>query len=1205
MAYLGTLAIAKIAMMLNAKLLFNSKDRNSRGLQTYFLLIESGATTNLMKIDKCYFKQAMKISSVIILNMLVITQLLSAEGAVAQLLKKQVSLRLAGDNAWSVVQRLEKKAIRFAYNAEQLGLGKIEVPDHSFEEASVEQILQYMLKQTDVSYTEANGFIILNKKQQAVKLLGKVTDEEGQPVVDATLVAGNRSAMTDQNGDFALSLQPGTYKLTVNHLAFETVSREIILEAGKNLVMNLMLKGKVGELSEVVVTALGIKREEKALGYSTTTVKGEQLTNALSGNWMDALSGKVAGLNLMRSNAGPVGSTKIILRGENNLTGENEALIVVDGVVINNGSGRRSANGSDAVYGTGSDNMPVDYGSGMDDINPEDVESITVLKGPGAAALYGQRAANGAVVITTKSGSRKVKGLGITFNSNTSLESVNRWPDLQYEYGQGLGGAAYYSYGTSVDGASTSGTSSAYGPKFDGQYFFQYDPEKQAVGSERTLWQPHENIKSFFETGKTFTNSVTIDGGTERTSARFSATNVQNSWITPNTGYKRNTFALSVNSKVSDKLSISSKINYNNRWSDNLPGAGYGNQSLMYWFIFWQPNADLNWLKNYWVNGKENLEIKYPYSTYPENPYAVSYEFINSNNRHSFTGNAQAAYQFDKHFNVQLRASLDFANENRAQNRPYDAGSRLPEGSHRTQQLFSKESSADFLFRYNAASKGPVDFSATLGGSTLQNEYRRESLSSDGLSYPGVFNHNNSKYGVKTNQVIDRFEINSFYGLLTSSYRDYLFLDVTGRIDWTSTLATPQFPNKSKGFFYPSVNGSFVLSEFFDLPRVISFAKLRASFAEVGSGVQRPYQTQFVYTSPNSLIGGSLANPTTLVNPYIEPLRTRSIEFGTDVRLFDSRLNVDVAVYKGNTFNQHLYRVIDAASGYRNYLMNIGEVSNRGLEVAINTKQVDNKDGFSWSSMITFSMNKNRIEQLADSSLVLQQRSVGSGQLVAYEGGSMGDLYGIGYLRAPDGQVVYDENTGYARLTNNVVYLGNTIPKGKISFGNTFSYRNLRLNVLFDAQWGAVAHSLTHYKLAEQGKTKNTLPGRYSGIIGKGVIQNADGSYRPNDVIATNIDEYYRSHYGADNAEGSTYSTNFIKFREARLDYTLSTKIVSRWGLQRVTLGLYGRNLFIWSKWPGFDPEFGTLDGADIVKGFEIAQFPSTRTYGFNLIVGF
>jgi hypothetical protein len=258
-----------------------------------------------------------------------------------------------------------------------------------------------------------------------------------------------------------------------------------------------------------------------------------------------------------------------------------------------------------------------------------------------------------------------------------------------------------------------------------------------------------------------------------------------------------------------------------------------------------------------------------------------------------------------------------------------------------------------------------------------------------------------------------------------------------------------------------------------------------------------------------------------------------------------------------------------------------------------------------WNTGIVFSANSNTIKELADSSVVLQTGPVGGGQIVAKVGGSMGDLYGRGYERAPDGQVVYDANTGFAKITQDVIFLGNTIPKWKLGFNNEFQYKGFRLNLLFDGQYGAVAHSLMHYKLAEQGKTKNTLPGRYNGIIGNGVVMGTDGKYKQNDVIATDIDEYYRSHFGIDNAEGSTFSTDFIKFREARLDYTLPTSITKKIGIQRATLGVYGRDLYIWSKWPIFDPEFGTVSGTDIVRGFEVGQFPSTRTMGVNLIVGF
>ncbi len=1044
---------------------------------------------------------------------------------------------------------------------------------------------------------------VVQKDQQLIDIRLTVVDKSsGEPIEGVNIMVGNRQiGSTNASGVFQKEVIKGT-EISFKRIGYAQSS----IKANKNNI-RVELSPLDESIDEVVVTALGIKRDEKALGYSTTTVKGEQLTEALSSNWMDALSGKVAGLNLMRSNAGPVGTTKIILRGENNITGENEALIIVDGVMVNGGSGRRSALDSDNAYGVSSENMPVDYGSGMDDINPEDIETITVLKGPGAAALYGQRAANGAIVITTKSGSKKDKGIGVTVNSNVSFESMNRSPALQYEYGQGLGGSAHYSYGPSEDGHSTAGTSSAYGPKFDGQKFFQYDPKTQTVGLERTPWRAYSGkngVNAFFDVGRTYTNSVSIDGSTDKTTARFSATNVQNKWIVPNTGYKRNTFAISVNSRVSDKLQINTKVNYNNRWSDNLPGSGYGNQSLMYWYIFWQPSSDINGLKDYWVKGKENERIKYPFSSYPENPYAIVNEFINSNNRHVITGNAQTTYQFSKELSLLLRASMDLSTENRFQNRPYDAGSRLPEGSHRTQAIFGKETNADFLLRYQKEINKDFDFSITAGGATLANEYRRDELASDGLTFPGEFNHSNSKYGVRSKQRIEKFETNSFYGLMTAAYREFLFLDATARMDWTSTLHSSAFPDKKVNFFYPSLNGSFVISEIANLPEIISFAKIRASIAGTGSGAQTPYLTNFTYQVGNPLIGGSLTNPHLLVNPLLKPLKTNSLEFGADIRLFKNKVNLDVSVYKANSFNQHLRRIVDASSGVNRFIMNVGEVQNTGLEIALNTNQIKNAN-FSWSSLVTYTANRNKILELSDSSIVIQARSIGLGQIIGHVGGSMGDMFGLGYLRAPDGQIIYDERTGYAKLTNYLIPLGNNYPKGKLSFGNTFNYRGLKLNLLFDTQWGGVAHSLTHYKLAEQGKTRNTLPGRYSGIIGNGVLQNPDGTFRKNDVIATNIDQYYRSHFGPDNAEGNVFPTDFLKFREARLDYTLSKKLTQKINVNRATVGIYGRDLFIWTKWPAFDPEFGTLDGPDVVKGFEIAQFPSTRTFGFNLIVGF
>lgn len=1122
-------------------------------------------------------------------------------------INKRITFGAEGTMLKDAFQQIEKSSdISISYNNSLLDdKRKVHITK---AERSLGETLDLLLKGTTCTYRAAGerNILIIAKTQDRGSIKGKVVDEKSEPLPGATvkITGTGATAISGVDGSYTLNVVPGTYTVEASFISYETKRiQNVSVSSNANTVLNITLSPADNKLNEVVVTALGIKREDKSLGYSAPVIKGEQLTGALSGNWTDALSGKVAGLNLIRSNSGPAGSNKIILRGENNLTGDNEALIVVDGVVINQGSGRRTSNSGESAYGTSSDNMPADYGSNLNDINPEDIETVTVLKGPGAAALYGQRGANGAIIITTKSG-KKHSGLGITFNSNASLESVNRWPDLQYEYGQGTAGSRYYSYGAGPDGASTSSTSSAYGPKFDGQLFYQLDPVTQKQSTTRTPWVPYKNqIRDFFDVGQTFTNSVSVDGGSDKTTARFSATNVTNHWITPNTGYTRNSIALSVNSKINDKLTINAKVNYNNRNSDNLPGAGYGNQSLMYWFIFWQPNANLNWLKNYWKNGQDGKAIFYPFSSFPENPYAVSYEFINKSNRNSVTGNVEALYNVTKEFSVQVRATLDMGYEQRAQRRPYDAGTKYPKGSYRTQNIYSEEQGADFLLKYNKKITHDVNITATAGGSMLRNNYNRDEVRADSLVYPGVYSMANNAGPLVTLPYKSKYAINSFYGLLSTSFKDYLYVDLTARQDWISTLATANRTDQV-GFFYPSASMSFLPSEAFKLPKFIDYAKLRTSLAGVGSGTTNPYQTSFNYVSAGSTYAGGLQNPRILSNPDLKPLRTTTLEVGAEARMFNNRLGFDLALYTGNTKNQILSRTVDQSSGYNQAVINVGKVSNKGIEITLNGTPVRKANVFSWNVTATFSANKNTIEQLADSAVVLRNGPTGGGQIVARVGGSMGDMYGRGYLRSPDGQIVYDASTGFAKLSNDLVYLGNTIPKWKASMGHDFRYKQFNLHLLFDAQVGGVSYSLSNYKLAEQGKTTLTLPGRYNGIIGKGVIQNPDGSYRPNDVIATDIDGYYRSHYGIDNAEGNTFSTNFLKFREARFDYSLSPRLVKHLGLTRATVGVYGRDLYIWTKWPIFDPEFGTLSGSDIVQGFEIAQFPSTRTFGFNIVIG-
>lgn len=1043
------------------------------------------------------------------------------------------------------------------------------------------------------------------QQQEMVTIHGTVVDDKDNsalPSVSIATAAHKTLGVTNINGEFTIRVAKGT-EVQYSFVGYATV--KVTYSANKDK-ETIRLKATSNDLNEVVVTALGIKREEKALGYAATVVSGDQLTDAPSDNWTDALSGKVAGLNMVRSNSGPGGSNKIILRGENNLTGTNEALIIIDGVMISESSGSRHSNNGENVYGTGSDNMPTDYGSNINDINPQDIESVTVLKGAAASALYGERGANGAVIITTKSGSSKKKGFGVSFTSDAKMEKINRWPDMQFEYGQGLGGADYYSFGASADGASTSGTSSAYGPKFDGQMFYQFDPVTQTQGKTRTPWVPYTNkIHDFFNTGHTIANSVSVDGGTDRTTARFSVTNRKNDWIIPNTGYTVNSVNLSVNSKVNDKLTINSKVTYNNNSSDNLPGAGYGNLSLMYWFIFWQPNADIDWLKNYWVNGQTGRNIEYPYSTYPSNPYAVSYEYLNKRKRNTVTGNISATYQITKELSLQLRTSMDMGNEQDEQDRPYDAGTRFVKGSFRTQDIFNQETSGDFLLRYNKKINKDFTLGATAGGSMLRNHYTRNEIRADSLVYPGLYSPANAAGPLVAIPDKANYNINSWYGIVDLSYKDFLYMELTDREDYNSTLATATRTTNS-GFNFPGASISFIPTEVFKMPKSFDYLKVRLSGAQVGSGARTPYLTAYNY-SPIATYPGGLTNPSTLANPNLKPLRTSTYELGFEGKMFHNRFGFDITGYAGNTKNQQLLRILDEAAGNARFITNIGQVNNSGVEVALNGTiiQSHNSKGFTWTAFGTFSANKNKIVQLADSSFVLRTGPVGGGQIVATVGGSIGDLYGRGFVRSPDGQIVYDASTGFAKLTDGVVYLGNTNPKYKVSWGSNFKLGQFSLQVLFDAQHGAVAHSLTNYKMVEQGKLESTVPGRYSGIIGDGVIQNPDGTYRKNDVLTFDVDNYYRSQMGQDNAEGSTFSTDFIKFREANITYTFPQKLTKRLGLQFVSLGVYGRDLFIWSPWPIFDPEFGTLSGTDIVNGFEIGQFPSTREMGATLRVRF
>lgn len=1043
------------------------------------------------------------------------------------------------------------------------------------------------------------GALVATARQNRT-ITGTVTQAgNGQPIANANITVKGTSLGTQTNEKGQFSISAGSNQtLVATAVGFIALEQKI----GASSTYTFELEQDSREMEAVVVTALGIKRDEKALGYSVSKVKGEELTEAMSNNWTNAMTGKVAGLNLLKSGGGPAGSNKIVLRGENSLDGNSQALIVVDGVVISSSSGQLTGTGSSSYL---QGESPVDFGSSLNDINPEDIESVSVLKGPGAAALYGARGANGAIIITTKSGSSRQKGLGITYNLNASIDQINRWPDYQYEYGQGASGQdSWYSYNASADGPSTRSTSSAWGPRFAGQYYYQYDPETRTKAEERSLWVPYKNNrKDFFKTGRTLINSLTIDGGNNNTTVRLSLTNLKNNWIIPNTGYNRNTVALSVTHKLSQKLQLAAKVNYTNKFTDNLPSTGYNNQSIMYFIRGMVPNFNLDWVKEYWVPGQENIAQTRPFSSLLDNPYLIAYEMLNKSNRHGVIGNVSATYTFNDHFSVMVRSALDYASEARSQQRPFGTN-KFAEGMFRSQNIFSQEINNDFLLRYTQNFGKKISVTASAGGSQMRNRYTRDDLRADQLNLPGYYTLANSKNPVVALPYRAEYRVNSLYGMAQFSYDKFIFADFTAREDWASTLATPTSTSNSP-FFYSSANLSVILSEKIRLPRQISFLKLRGSLAGVGSGGTIPYLTAFAY-SP-TLFPGGLSNPNAIANPDLKALLTNSLEFGLDVRFFKNRLGLDVAVYRNNTKNQIFPVPIDRASGYASTIANAGLVKNRGIEVQLNGNIFKSKSGWSLDVFGTYASNRNKIVELIEGVdvYVMSTGPANRGSIEARPGGRMGDLYGIGYNRAPDGQIIYNEQ-GLPTRTTEIKYLGNTNPDWKGSLGGTLKYKNFRLTALVDGQFGGVAYSLTHAVLMEEGKLKKTLPGRYNGIVGDGVQYDAvNDKYVPNTITATNIQAYYDAHFNRDNVEANTFSTDFIKLREVRFDYTLPKKLTSRLKLQKANIGLYGRDLFQFTKWPAFDPEFGTLNDGQINAGFEIGQFPSTRTMGVALTVGF
>lgn len=1058
---------------------------------------------------------------------------------------------------------------------------------------------------------------------------GKVTDKKGEALIGATVALKNTAigTITDVNGNFALNSPKNMTEKSILSFSYIGYQTKEITHSG-NKFLNIMLEEESQVLNDVVVTALGIKREERGLGYATQTVDGDMVSGTMPTNWSSALNGKVAGLSVV-SPGGPLGSSRISLRGDVSLNQNgNNALVVVDGVPMSS-----PMTNPGVAYGAGSSSeLSVDYGNGFSDINPEDIESVQVLKGASATALYGTRAANGVIMVTTKTGSKAKKGIGITFNTGISIDNVMQWPDYQYEFGQGLpsnvgkagteyAGQLYYSYGAAPDGnSSTSGTSSAYGARFDAnKMFYQYDPVLQGRAETATPWVAYKNNrKDLFQTGYTLTNSVAITGNTDKGSVRASITHTKNEWILPNTGFQRIVASVSGQQQVSRLLRINYKASYTNRQIDNTPALGYNSNSISYFLIFQNPNVNLDWLRPMWRTGQENVKQLQPYSSFIGNPFVILYESENPSEKHSVVSSLSATLQLSRKFDLMVRSGLQLSADQREQHRPV-SDVVYGNGFFKKQNVFDYELNSDALLTYHDSFENGLHINASVGGNLMKQHYDMLSAEVKGLITPGVYKLANGASNPLVKTDINDKELNSLYFAANFAYKDKLFLDVTGRNDWSSTL-----PKSNRSFFYPSVSMSALVNEWVELPRVISLLKLRASWAQVGNDTD-PYKTSAYYETTD--FPGTSVLPTTLHNANFKPEISTNYEAGLDFRMFKNRIGIDFTFYYNKTKNQILDAPMDPTTGYSRATINSGNVRNRGYELELTATPVKNKN-FQWNSTLTWSKNENKILSLAEGSDENQLiSSIGSVSVIGKVGGTTGDLWGYKLVRNEKGEVIINEN-GLPEQADEIEYVGCAYPGWKAGFYNEFKYKNLKLSVLIDGQHGGIIYSHSHHKMTEQGKLTHTLNGRLPGteyymsaddpriaaakltpldgvyMVAPGVVRNADGSFSPNTTVTT-VEKYNKEYYRMANVETNSFDASFIKIREVRLEYSLPKNILGKTFLTQATVGVYGRNLLCISDFPMFDPEAAALNGRSITPGVETGSLPSTRSFGINISLGF
>ncbi|AFK03682.1 TonB-dependent receptor plug [Emticicia oligotrophica DSM 17448] len=1053
--------------------------------------------------------------------------------------------------------------------------------------------------------------------QQNRKITGKIIDSENRmAIVGASISAINGKnvvgTVTNENGEFTLNIDSKTQQIKVSSVGYKT--QEVALGGQSELTIRLE-SGEV--LGEVVVTALGLERQSRNLGYAVQQIDAKEVSKVKSTNFLDNLAGKIAGVNITAGSTGVGSTTRISIRGESSFTNTNP-LFVVDGIPINNNTIVNNVN--DDANGF----MEVDFGNGAMEVNPDDIESVTVLKGPSAAALYGTRASNGVIIIKTKTGA-KSRGIGISFNSSNYAETPFQLPVFQNTFG--LGNSGQYAYKDGLGGGINDNITYSYGPKLDaGLSLPQYDSPVTLVNGQVVragdvaihgglpitptpfVAYPN-NLKDFYQTGHTTINNLAFTAGNEKGNFRLSMTDLNSKSYIPGVDLKRRTVSTAFNFSPISKLKITSNINYVNAGSSNRPATKYGSENINYAMVAWFGRSNnIEPLKNYWQPGLENVQqFSYNY-TYFDNPYFTLYENRNAFNRDRVFGNLSARYEFTPELSLQVRTGMDYQNEDRTFRRAFSSN-RFKTGAYAEQNVFYREINSDFMLNYTKK-LGVLSVDISAGGNRMDQRAVNEQVQALSLAQPGVYALSNAASPLEYYQAVGNKRINSLYGLAKFSFKDFLFVDITGRNDWSSALATAT-SSANTSFFYPSVSAGLVVSNFVKLPMAISFLKLRASYAQVGNDTS-PFQTigTFVARTP---VGGlpTFSDQSQISNANLKPESISSTELGADIRFLNDKIKLDVTYFNALNKNQIISLPIALSSGYVQQSVNGGAVRSKGLEVVLDLLPIRTQE-FSWRSTFNFSTYKNIVEKLPipGQTITLAYNRIydSVNQTVWYQvqvGGRMGDMYGTGYLKNEKGEFIIGKDGRYI-VNNNLIKLGNYNPDFMLGFNNSLSYKNFQLGFLFDWRQGGKLVSRTLALAAVAGQLIETENRPTAGIIAKGVVNVGtieNPNYQPN-TVALNAETYYRMYYDRNHEENNTYNASYLKLREVLIGYELPKSWLKN-KIESLNVSLIGRNLYAFSHIPHFDPEQFGFQGQKLMSGVEDMSYPTTRSFGIKLGITF